>query len=234
MTTWSERQWWHWAVSVGTLCGLLLAVIGGAAGGLGTISGSAISGFPVHSWALRLLAGTGLLGGAVGALWVLVRAAILPERTFYPLGNEALALRDLTGSIIKVGLKKVQLKPWPFRMRWAVKSYPTAFTFAAALNPITTNPKVIPLAVAMKVELAAHGDLPHWFLVYLEDPNAAANEFRRVAFEAFQHRLPQELAGRLNPFDGHSVEMLKGFVADELSLLPFRHSVRELSLAMTN
>lgn len=222
MTTWSERRWWHYVVPAGVLAISFF---------LGFIYGFPEGEFTYDTILIQRLITSGILSAFAAAIVVTVAAQF---RIHYVGGCAALVLVGPNGRVLKAGLNTIFLKPWPFRTRFTVKEYPTAFAFEAALNPITANPKVIPLSVEVTVELADHAEVPDWFLGYLEDPNRAVNEFRRQAFEIFQHRLPQDLASRLNPFDGGaSAEALKGFVVDRLSL-PFRHRVKNFTLAMAN
>lgn len=226
MRKWSERRWWHWLVMWGTVSGLtslgagvLVAAIQFFIGGVDLQSG------------IKIILFFGVLVGGLLSVVVLVWT---DEKRFFSVGSGALALLDrATGQVLKAGLGEVRMKPWPFCRRYETRQYPTHLMFSCRLQPITVNPKVVPLAVSIWARIADHSELPDWFMEYLGNPAKAETKFRRQAFEAFQHRLPQELAGSLNPFDdGLSEKVIREFVVREFASLSFEHSVVRVELEM--
>ena len=132
-------------------------------------------------------------------------------------------------------LQRIRLAPWPFHQYYESKQYPSLFSFSTLLHPITANPKVIPLSVRIVVELGQHAYVPEWFPAYFANPRVAENAFRLQAFEIFQHRLPQELANRLNPYDQSTVDELKEYIRRQLQeTLPFSIEVTRLVVTMKN
>ena len=150
--------------------------------------------------------------------------------------NRAIVLMEKgSDRVVRVGLQCISLTPWPFRQRFETKEYPTGFWFSSELHPITANPKVIPLSVRIGVALGEHTDIPEWFLPFFTDPALAENAFRLQAFEIFQHRLPQELANRLNPFDQSTMAELREYVERQLrEALPFEIKIARMEVAVKN
>lgn len=219
MKKWSERRWWHYAaIPSGCLIGPIIGILIVA-----TYQPEAL----VVACMLHMV-----LGVAVSLGWL----AYSSEYTVKAGANSALAVMEKgSGRVVRVGLQRVRFLQWPFHGHFEAREYPTVFGFSTEFHPITVNPKVVSLLVSVKVMLGEHADIPEWFCGFLTDQASAENAFRLQAFEIFQHRLPQELANRLNPFDRSTVDEFGEFVDQQLRpALPFEVKSITTSVAMKN
>lgn len=175
--------------------------------------------------------------GLFGGLFLMVVGFLMTfffifnmERIYWAGKGKSLAVLDRNGKIDWSGLKKVYLKPWPFKSYLRVVNYPTEFIFSTSLRPITSNPKVLPFDVSVKVKFEGSGTIPlHFtphFRDFLSDPGLYNQEFYKNAFEVLQHDLPQELVDRLNPYDSQTVNEFTAYVTGKLQgKLPFKHDI---------
>lgn len=223
MTRWSERRWWHY---VPILLGCLLTTVIG----IMIMITHHVSGEPNRANSLGFAI---VLCGCMGIIFWLIQCSKYSKKAD---GAKSLALINKeSGRVVQAQLQRIRLAPWPFHQRYEIKEYPSLFAFSTVLHPITTNPKVIPLSARIVVELGEHADVPEWFLPYFKDPVKAENAFRLQAFEIFQHRLPQELANRLNPFDRSTVDELKRYIERQLrETIPFSVEVTRTEVTMKN
>ena len=223
MTRWSERRWWHY---VPILSGCILVTL------LGIIIMISyhVPGKPNNEFFWGFLI---TLCGGMGIISWLIQCS---EYSKSADAAKLLALIEKkSGRVVHAQLQRIRLAPSPFHQRYEAKEYPSLFAFSTVLYPITVNPKVIPLSARIVVELGQHAHVPEWFLPYLANPAVAENAFRLQAFEIFQHRLPQELANRLNPYDASTVDELKGYVNRQLQeTLPFSIEVTRIGITMKN
>lgn len=223
MTRWSERRWWHY---VPILSGCMLIVLLGIMIMIsyhvpGERNGGTFLGFVM------------ILCGGMGTVLWLTQCAEYSKKAD---SAKSLALIEKrSGRVVRAQLQRIRLAPWPFRQRYESMQYPSLFVFSTVLYPITVNPKVIPLSVRIVVELGLHAHVPEWFPAYFANPGVAENAFRLQAFEIFQHRLHQELANRLNPYDQSTVDELKEYVNRQLQeTLPYSIDVTRIGITMKN
>lgn len=209
MQLWSERKRWH--IATNFLIALACFAFAFSPFFILQMTYKVPDEIPNGALALSLL--LLLCGGLTG----FISLVVLHGRCYYTYKNQFLALvHKPTGRVIEAGLTNIRLKNWPFRTAYEAVSYPASFAFSCPLQPMTRNPKVVPLTASVTMELPPHSGRELWFDTYLRNPEAAGKEFRRHAFEALQHGLPQELAERLNPYDESSQTEFRQFVQDTL------------------
>ena len=137
-----------------------------------------------------------------------------------------------TGRPVKAGLVLATLNFWPFPTRYEVRQYPIRLRFFTTLLPVTKNPKVVPLSVAASVLLEEHDETAPWLPGYIAYTDIVQNRFKSAMFEVLQHRLPQDLASRLNPYDDNTRVALQRFVVEELGPLHFPYTVDSVAIEM--
>lgn len=224
---WSERHLWH---SLLANFGVLSALVGGF-----VLFGFGLYGM-TQGWTVM---GPFLI--SVGILSIVAGAYVLPNvnlnrRATWDRGNTFAVVDKITKDIIAYGYDAVYLKPYPFSTRYEIRSYPAVLRFACPFQPITKNPKMVPLFISISTDFegALERDPAAWIYISNADTQKFAEKtFRREAFELIQHKLPQDLGGKLNPYDPDSLQELKEFVASRLdSRLPYGHRVRDVSISI--
>jgi len=217
----NERRWWY---SVGLILMFVVCVTCVVWAVAASQPGSVKGGY-------FILFLCGLLVGSCALLVILYTGNFRSFRT--DLNNALALIETKTGHIVRAQLREVRLKPWPFLTEYSVKQYPLSFGFNTRLNPITSNPKVIPLSLFLEVMIADHEVLPDWFVAFVAAPEVARQRFFAETFELLQHRLPREISDSLNPFDGSTIEGLKDYLSQELAtVLPFQHNIDDLKVRM--
>lgn len=211
MQKWSERKWWHWAI------------LWTVAAAIGVLAGLSItSAFPTDDYGnsvsllskIFMFSYWSIIVFGFSSLVLLIPFAL---RTYRGLGLYHLAVvSETTGEVIAAECKKVLFRPLPFPLKYRVIEYPTVMHFYCPVQPMTQNPKVVPLKAWVAVALPPHNHTEPWLPKYLSNPEKFDKEFRRHAFDLLQHGLPQDLAGRLNPYDEHANAEFSAFVTNGL------------------
>lgn len=131
-------------------------------------------------------------------------------------------------------LDRAALKPWPLPTGYRVVEYPVQFIFVNNLQPITRNPKVVPLMVKVVVDIPGNANRQFLAVYILHQERQRLDEkiFKRYAFDLLQHKLPQEIADQLNPFDEASMAAFKEFVAKELNPHLVQHKVTDVLVTL--
>src|SRR3989344_2399756 len=134
-----------------------------------------------------------------------------------------------SGNIVAHNLTVAKLRPWPFS-RYRVVEHPSKLLFRITLQPITKNPKVVPLTINVAVKLRDDTDSKELkeYILSPEKQKLVETEFKKQVFDLLQHRLPQEEASRLNPFDYASVSHFHDFISKELDLKLGLHRVADI------
>lgn len=139
----------------------------------------------------------------------------------------------LNGELARFGYRGVQLAPWPLPTKYEVVKYPNTTTFKSGLQPITTNPKVIPLKIAVIYNMDETPEVVKHYAINSERWEKAVIQVQKEAFEFFQHRLSQEQANALNPYDPEKMDQLHRMVTAELTpRLPFGLKIAGIQLSM--
>lgn len=138
------------------------------------------------------------------------------------------------GSIVAYNLVAAEIMPWPIPTRYSIVRYPARLSFWINFQPITRNPKVVPLTVQVTVSIPMDAN-PQFladYILHQERQRLDEQIFKRYAFDLLQHKLPQEITDRLNPFDDASMAAFKEFVAKELNPYLVQHKVTDVTVAL--
>lgn len=188
----------------------------------------------------QLIANACVAAVTLSFLWAFVlfmtTAAGISRQTWYepPKGFKLAVVEKNTTRIVAYNLKLATLRPWPLPTAHRVVEYPAQFVFFSNLQPITKNPKVVPLIVQVTVVIPKDAN-PLFLADYILNQQRQQMDektFKRYAFNLLQHKLPQEIADQLNPFDEASMAAFKEFVAKELNPYLVQHKVDDVTVAL--
>jgi len=180
-----------------------------------------------------------VVGVVFSTVWAIVLTLALnnSRQSYYSPSGVGFGLAIVekgTDRIVARSLEMAQLKPWPLPTRYRVVEYPTRFTFISNLQPITRNPKVVPLVVQVVVDLTAMRNLHGLedYILHQQRQRLDERIFKRHTFDLLQHRLPQEVSEKINPFDESSVAEFQEFLAKELNQYLVMHKVTEVKVSL--
>lgn len=225
METWSEFQWWHVALMGFVWLGPITAFM------LMQKRASKLVTDREH------LTGLGIIGLITSFFWLIIYPFFVTmtdssmQNFFMGQMSKKVAVVDKNDNIIAYNLRFAFLKPWPLS-EYRIVSYPTEISFAIHIQPITKNPKVVPLEVyiAVRIRDGISGEQIREYILSQKGQEFAALEFKKQVFDFLQHRLPQDEAMRLNPFDPSSIERLHKLLSKELNHRLEFHEVTDVWL----
>ena len=175
----------------------------------------------------------GGISGTVCLCIIVVLVLINTEvRQYKPFSEHHYALLQ-NGELAKFGYTSVTLAPWPLPTKYEVVKYPNTTTFESAFQPITTNPKVIPLKITVICNMDETPEVVKHYALNSEAWEKAVIQVQKEGFEFFQHRLSQEQTNALNPYDPEKMDRFHGMVTAELTpRLPFGLKIGGIQLSL--
>ncbi|MBI2121966.1 MAG: hypothetical protein HYT98_02480 [Candidatus Sungbacteria bacterium] len=168
--------------------------------------------------------------------WYLLVLQLLGWRARINTGN--LAVVDRQGKIVEIGCSIVRRSAFPFRTRYRIVRYPASMKFYSPFNPITKNPKMVPLAITVIVRPCDRSspNLYRYINMTNEERERIAETYRGRVFDLVQNDFPQDLARVLNPYRPGTFVVLQSFLAQHLDsfLQEYGHEIGEVRVSVRN